>query len=143
MKAYVDEVAEDCAANGAPVATARIAMSGGYRDGAVVAPLGFEPDEFCGVWFVQFGLAIEGRFVVRRLDLGQARFRYASESDVRYPGAIRKNEAEVKRDNLIEALDERFGPDNVNTAAQTAIEAMQIWRRQWPCDVSARRPPRG
>jgi hypothetical protein len=142
MKAYVDKVCKDCAANGAPVAMVRIAVPSGYSDGAVVAPLGFEPDEFCGVWFVQFGLTIEGRFVVRRLDLGQARFRFTTESDVLYPGAIRKNDAEVKRDNLIEALDERFGRNHVNTAAQTAIEAMQIWQRLWPCDLTGRRPPR-
>ena len=49
-----------------------------------------------------------------------------AESDVRHPHGIRKNEAEVKRDELIEALDERFGPEHVNTAATTTIEAMQI-----------------
>jgi hypothetical protein len=136
MKDYVDDVCNQCAASGAPVIKTN--APGGYHDGAVVAPLGFEPDEFCGVWFVQFGLAVDGKFIVRRLDLGQARFRYAS--DVSYPGAIRKNEAEVKRDDLIEALDRRFGKDRVNIAAQTPVEAMQIWQRQWPIERRAKPP---
>jgi hypothetical protein len=83
MKDYVDQVCEGCAANGVAIATARISVPGGYRDGAVVAPLNFEPDEFCGIWFVQFGLAANGKFVVRRLDLGQARFRFTGADDVR------------------------------------------------------------
>jgi hypothetical protein len=138
LKAYVDEVCNDCATNGAPIVMARISLPRGYHDGVVVAPLDFEPDEFCGVWFVQFGLAVDGKVIVRRLDLGQARFRYTGANDVQYPGAIRKNDAEVKRDDLIEALDQRFGPDHVNTAALSAIEAMQIWQRLWPCEARAR-----
>jgi hypothetical protein len=83
---------------------------------------------------VQFGIALNRRFDVHRLDLGQARFRFMVESDVQHPEGIRKNEAEVKRDELIEALDQRFGPEHVNTAATTSIEAMQIWQRLWPCE---------
>lgn len=128
MKAFVDEVCKDCAENGVVIATDKISLVVGYRAGAVVAPLEFEPDEFCGVWFVQIGLAVNGKFIVRRLDLGQARFRFASAADVRHPEGIRKNEAEVKRDDLIEALDQRFGRDHVNTAASTPTEAMQIGR---------------
>ena len=52
--------------------------------------------------------------------------------DVAYPGAIRRDEAEVKRGDLIEALDERFGPNDVNTAARTKEEAMEICNRLWP-----------
>ena len=59
-------------------------------------------------------------------------------ADVRHPEAIKKNAAEVKRDDLIEALDERFGPDQVNIAGTSKIDAMQIWQRLWPCDVSTR-----
>jgi hypothetical protein len=91
------------------------------------------------MWFVQFGLAVDGKFSFHRLDLGQARFRFQGESDVPYPNAIRKNDAEVKRDDLIEALDWRFGMDFVNSTARTQIEAMQICQRLWPCD----RPPGG
>ena len=84
---------------------------------------------------MKVGLALNQRFAVHKLDLGQARFRFMAESDVRHPHGIRKNEAEVKRDELIEALDERFGPEHVNTAATTTIEAMQIWQRLWPLAV--------
>jgi hypothetical protein len=142
MKDYVDQVCEDCAANGVAIAMDRISVPRGYRDGAVVAPLDYEDDEFCGLWFVQFGLAVNQRFMICRLDLGQARFRFSGANDVQYPEAIRENEAKVKRDNLIEAFDQRFGPDHVNTAASTAIEAKQIWERLWPCEPSPRRPPR-
>lgn len=129
MKSYVDEICEKTAKNGRPVEVGR---SKGYSDGAVVAPLDFELDEFCGVWFVQFGVALNRRFAVHRLDLGQARFRFMAEGEVQHPEGIKKNEAEVKRDDLIEALDQRFGLEHVNTAATTSIEAMQIWRRLWP-----------
>ncbi|MGC2594542.1 MAG: hypothetical protein WA425_21755, partial [Xanthobacteraceae bacterium] len=135
---YVNEICEKTAANGFAIEVERIKLPSGYRDGAVVAPLDFEPDEFCGVWFVQFGLAINRKFAVHRLDLGQARFRYMAAADVRHPEAIKKNAAEVKRDDLIEALDERFGPDQVNIAGTSKIDAMQIWQRLWPCDVSTR-----
>jgi hypothetical protein len=134
MRDYVDDVCERTATNGLIVRVETISLPGGYRDGVVVAPLDFELDEFCGIWFVQFGVALNRRFAVHRLDLGQARFRFMVESEVRYPGAISKNQAEVKRDELIEALDERFGPDHVNTAPSTAIEAMKIWQRLWPCE---------
>ena len=136
MKDYVDQVCQTTATDGLTIEVRTISLPGGYRDGAVVAPLGFEPDEFCGVWFVEFGLALNKKFAVYRLDLGQARFRFKTESDVRYPEGIRKNQAEVKRDELIEAFDERFGPDQVNTAATNATEAMQIWSRLWPCKRS-------
>lgn len=127
MKVYVDDVCMACAAKGATVVT------GAGRDGAVVTPLSFEVDEFSGVWFVEFGLATEGRFSVYRLDLGQARFRFSGAVDVAHPDAIRRDQAEAKRGDLIEALDRRFGPDHVNTAAQTPTEAEQIWKRLWPC----------
>jgi hypothetical protein len=96
MKDYVDQVCEDCAANGVAIAMARISVPRGYRDGAVVAPLHYEDDEFCGLWFVQFGLAVNQRFMICRLDLGQARFRFSGANDVQYPEAIRENEAKVK-----------------------------------------------
>jgi hypothetical protein len=88
------------------------------------------------VWFVQFGIAVSRRFAVYRRDLGQARFRFSTVSDVRHPNGISKNEAEVERDKLVEALDQRFGAANVYTAATNTIEAMQIWQRLWPCDGS-------
>ena len=100
----------------------------------VATPVDFEVDEFSGVWFVQLGVALNRRFAVFRRDLGQARFRFKTESDVRHPVGIRKNQAEVKRDELIEALDQRFGSDRVNTAASTSFEAIQIWQRLWPCE---------
>lgn len=134
MSTYVDDICRVTGTNGLPIEVGRIPLSRGYRDGAVVAPLDFEIDEFSGIWFVKFGVAINQRFSVHRLDLGHARFRFIAESAVRHPAGIRKNEAEVKRDELIEALDRRFGPDNVNTAATIAIEAMQIWQRLWPCE---------
>jgi len=123
MKSYVDEICEKTAKDGTMV---------DGPNGAVVAPLDFEIDEFSGVWFVQFGIALNQRFAVHRLDLGQARFRITVESEVQYPGGIRKNEAEVKRDELIEALDQRFGSQHVNAAAATSEEAMQICQRRWP-----------
>ena len=138
MKAYVDVVCKECAAAGAPIAMARIPFP--YHDGAVIAPLDFETDEFCGAWFVQFGLAFEGKFIVRRLDLGQARFRFSGADDVPHPEGIRPNQAQVRRDDLIDALDQRFGPEHVNTAPTTKIEAEQIWQRIWPCEL---RPVRG
>jgi hypothetical protein len=131
MKDYVDRVCKATAANGRPISAASI-PGGVYRDGALVAPLGFEMDEFCGIWFVQFGLAVDRRFAVHTLDLGQARFRFSGANDVQYPGAIRKNQAEVKRDELIEALDQRFGADRVNIAGTSVEEAMQICQRIWP-----------
>lgn len=132
MRTYVDEICKHCAENGHVISTGKIRLARGYRDGVVFAPLGFEPDEFCGLWFVEFGLAVDGRFLVRRLDLGQARFRFAGADDVQYPGAIRENEAKRRRDDLIEAFDRRFGPDDVNIAASTATDAAQIWGRLWP-----------
>jgi hypothetical protein len=131
MKGYVDEICEKTAKNGIVIEVGR---SKAYSDGAVVAPLDFEIDEFCGVWFVQFGVALDQRFAVYRLDLGQARFRMMVESDVQHPEGINKNEAAVKRDKLIEALDQRFGPEHVYAAATTSIEAMQICQRLWPCE---------
>ena len=134
MRSYVDEVCKRTATYGLVIEVGRIPLSRSYRDGAVVAPVDFEIDEFSGIWFVKFGVALSQRFAVYRLDLGHARFRFMTESDLRHPEGIRKNEAEVKRDELIEALDQRFGPEHVNTAATTAIEAMQIWQRLWPCE---------
>ena len=69
---------------------------------------------------------------VHTLDLGQARFRFSGADDVQYPDAIRKNQAEVKRDELIEALDQRFGRDCVNTGATSVEEDKQICQRIWP-----------
>jgi hypothetical protein len=143
MKAYVDKVCKDCATNGVAVATARILPPLRYHDGAGVAPLGFEPNEFCGVWFVQFGVAVDAKFVVCRLDLGQARFRFTSERDVQYPGAIRKSDADVKRDDLIEAgssvwaeLCEYRGLDtgrgDANLATPLAVQSAVIPRRKRP-----------
>jgi hypothetical protein len=128
MKSYVDEICEKTVKNGIAIEVGR---SKGYSDGAVVAPLDFEIDEFCGAWFVRFAVALNQRFAVHRLDLGQARFRIMVENEVQHPEGIRKNEAEVKRDELIEALDQRFGPEHVYTAATTSIEAMQICQRLW------------
>jgi hypothetical protein len=136
MREYVDKICDMTATNGVVIDLGRISLSRGYHDGAVVTPLDFELDKFSGIWFVQFGVALNRRFAVFRLDLGQARFRFTTESDVRDPEAITKNEAEVKRDELIEALDQRFGSEYVNTAASTRIEAMQIWQRLWPCEGS-------
>jgi hypothetical protein len=133
MREYIEKICEKTTSQGRIVEIERISIPGGYRDGAVMAPLGFEVDEFCGVWCVQFGLALSRRFAVHTLELGQARFRFSGEGDVQYPGAIRKNQAEVKRDELIEALDDRFGSENVNIAATSLIEAMRIWQRLWPC----------
>jgi hypothetical protein len=136
MKAHVDAACKDCVANGAAIAMAQIPVR--YRDGAVVAPLRWEPDEFCGVWFVRYGLAVNGRFVVRRLDLGQARFRFACEGDVQHPEGVRPNTAEVRRDALIEALDQRFGPDHVHIyctpscTSSSDTQAMQVCQRLWP-----------
>lgn len=129
---YVKDVCNQCAQKGAVIAVERIVSPAHYRDGALVMPLDYEPDEFCGMWFVQFALALNERFVVRRLDLGQAKFRFSGADDVAYPAAIRRDEAEVKRGDLIEALDERFGPNDVNTAARTKEEAMEICNRVWP-----------
>lgn len=134
MKAYVDEICRWTATNGLMVDLGGISLSRGYQDGVVVAPVDFELDEFSGVWFVQLGVALNRRFAVFRRDLGQARFRFKTEFDVRHPEAISKNQAEVRRDELIEALDQRFGPERVNTAATTSFEAMQIWQRLWPCE---------
>jgi hypothetical protein len=92
MKDYVDRVCKASAENGTPILSAP-----DYRDGALVAPLGFEMDEFCGIWFVQFALAVDRKFAVHTLELGQARFRFSGADDVQYPGAIHKNQAEVKR----------------------------------------------
>jgi hypothetical protein len=136
MKNYLNEISARTAAKGLVIDVEKISLSSGYRDGVVVAPLDFEPDEFCGVWFVQFGIAVSRRFAVYRRDLGQARFRFSTVSDVRHPNGISKNEAEVERDKLVEALDQRFGAANVNTAATNTIEEMQIWQRLWPCDGS-------
>ena len=58
--AYVEHVCQQCAGKGAVIATARISRPAHYRDGALVMPLDFEPDEFSGMWFIQFGLAVEG-----------------------------------------------------------------------------------
>jgi hypothetical protein len=138
MKTYVEHVCQQCAEQGAVIATARILHPARYREGALVMPLDYEPDEFSGMWFVQFGLAVNERFIIRRLDLGQARFRFSDADDVAYPGAIRRDEAEVKRGDLIEVLDERFGPNGVNIAARTKDEAMKICNRLWP-----REPPGG
>ena len=134
MKSYVREICEKTATNGLMIDLGRISLSRGYQDGVVVTPVDFEVDEFSGVWFVQLGVALNRRFAVFRRDLGQARFRFKTESDVRHPVGIRKNQAEVKRDELIEALDQRFGSDRVNTAASTSFEAIQIWQRLWPCE---------
>jgi len=123
MKRYLDKIYESTAKTGAVIEG---------PNGAVVGPLDFEVDEFCGTWFVKFGLALNQRFAMHRLDLGQARFRIMVESDVQHPGGITKNEAEVKRDKLIEALDLRFGVDHVYTAATTIVEGMQICQRLWP-----------
>lgn len=132
MMEYVDQICRKTTDKGLIIDVEKIERPARYRDGAVVAPLDFEPDEFCGVWFVKFGMAVNGRFAVFRLDLGQSRFRFMGAGDVRHPEGISKNQAEVKRDELIEALDERFGPENANTAATTSIEAMKIWQRLWP-----------
>jgi hypothetical protein len=143
MKAYVAQACKDCVANGAVIELASIPYSLGYHDGAVVAPLGFETDEFCGAWFVWLGLALGGRFIIRRLDLGQARFRFTCEGEVQHPEGVRPNTAEVRRDGLIEALDQRFGPDRVNIAPRTEIEARQICQRLWPCEVLPHRLTKG
>jgi hypothetical protein len=134
MKDYVAEICEMTATNGLMIDLGRISLSRGYQDGVVVAPVDYELDDFSGVWFVQLGVALNRRFAVFRLDLGQARIRIDTEFDVRHPEGLTKNEAEVKRDQLIEALDQRFGSERVNTAASTPFEAMQIWQRLWPCE---------
>jgi hypothetical protein len=95
MKSYVDEICEKTAKNGIVIEGGL----GGYSDGAVLTPLDFELDEFCGVWFVQICVALNRRFAVHRLDLGQARFRIMVESEVQHPEGISKNEALVKRDS--------------------------------------------
>lgn len=128
---YVDDVCKSTASSGTAIDSEKCEIS--YRDGALVAPLAYEMDEFSGTWFVQFGIALGRRFRLHRLDLGQARFRFSGAADVRHPEAIRKNEAEVKRDNLIEALDRRFGANQVNTAATSPENAMVICQRLWPC----------
>lgn len=135
MKTYIDDVCEQTARDGLAIEVDKITLPGGYSDGAVVAPLDYELDEFTGVWLVQFGIAVARRFAVHTLDLGQARFRARGANDIPHPEAITKNQAAVKRDELIEALDQRFGTEHVSVAAGTAIEAMQIWQRLWPCGV--------
>jgi hypothetical protein len=132
MKDYVEDICENTAKNGLMINLGRIVPPASDHNGAVVAPLNFEVDEFSGIWFVEFGVALNGRFAIFRLDLGQARFRSTTVSDVRHPDGIRKNEAEVKRDQLIEALDQRFGSARVHAAA-SSIEATLIWKRLWPC----------
>ena len=49
MREYVKEICEKTARTGFAVLVDRINLPSGYRDGAVVAPLDFEPDEFCGI----------------------------------------------------------------------------------------------
>jgi hypothetical protein len=129
MKKYVDEICRKAASQGTLIEVEKIQ----YRDGAVVAPLDFELDEFSGVWFVQFAVAVNRKLGVFTLDLGQARFRFGAAGDVSHPEAITKNQALVKRDELIEALDQRFGANQVNTAASSSMEAMEICQRLWPC----------
>jgi hypothetical protein len=58
MRSYVDEVFKRTVTNGLVIEIGKIPLSRGYRDGAVVAPLDFEIDEFSGVWFVKFGVAL-------------------------------------------------------------------------------------
>ena len=83
MKSYVREICEKTATNGLMIDLGRISLSRGYQDGVVVTPVDFEVDEFSGVWFVQLGVALNRWFAVFRRDLGQARFRFKTESDVR------------------------------------------------------------
>ena len=104
MKDYVAEICEMTATNDLMIDLGRMPLSRSYQDGVVVAPVDYEIDEFSGVWFVQLGVALNRRFAVFRLDLGQARFRIDTEFDVRHPKGLTKNEAQVKRDDLIEAL---------------------------------------
>jgi hypothetical protein len=127
MKDYVDRVCKATAENGT-----QILPVADYRDGALVWPLEYEPDEFYAIWFVHFALAVDRKFAVHTLDLGQARFRFSGADDVQFPNAITKNQAEVKRDELIEVLDKRLGKDRVNLAATKPEEAMQICQRIWP-----------
>lgn len=129
LKAYVAGLCSQTEARGRAVDIHRMPLHH-YRQGALVFPLGFESDE-CQ-WFVEFAISVRERVAFYRLDLGQARFRFSGVDDVAYPGAIRKNQAEVKRDELIEALDARFGPNDVNAACQTAEDAMQVCNRIWP-----------
>ena len=126
MKEYVEELCERTMRAGNPVEVGRIRLQSGYRDGAVVGPVDYEDGKFCGVWFVEFGLAVSKKFGRYRKTLGQA--------GLRFSGAARKSEADMLRDQLIEALDDRFGPENVIAAANTTAEAGQIWSRLWPCE---------
>jgi hypothetical protein len=49
MRGYVDEICEMTPTNGLAIELGKISLSRGYHDGAVVAPLDFELDEFSGV----------------------------------------------------------------------------------------------
>jgi len=128
MKEYVEELCERTMRAGYPVEVGQIRLQSGYRDGAVVGPVDYEDDKFCGIWFVELGLAVSQKFGRYRKALGQA--------GLRFSGAVKKSEADVLRDQLIEALDDRFGPENVIAAANTTAEAGQIWGRLWPCKPS-------
>lgn len=127
MKEYVEELCERTIRAGYPVEVGQIRLQTGYRDGAVVGPVDYD-DKVCETWFVEFGLAVSQKFAHYRKALGQARFRFG--------GAAKRGEADLLRDQLIKALGDRFGPENVIATQNSSVEAGQIWSRLWPCEPS-------